>query len=473
MVADGKVLYEVDYDAAKADRSLDKISAKAKITGEKMGNVGSVMTSKLTAPILAGAAAGVAGFVALSNSLDEVKKSAIGVGAGVEGLQALQYAGTKAGVEADKMTDTLKKVQEVVSSNSDKFSDLGIDLTDTNGDLLETDQIFRDLMSTVADMPSGERQKVLLGLGFTEELTTLNKLLDENSGFVDNYADGIKNAVSEEEIKNFENFNDSLEDIKNQLIPIAASLATEFLPYFQQFADWFSSDGVKAIDDGLPKLIAFVDKYGVAIGAIVVAGPILKGASGAINGIGVASKVATPLMSALGLSIGATAGIAAVAVVGFDDLKNGLGSFGRFLSGPQNIIKSFTDDTFSNFEDMIIGINQLVYDWSVTISAPLNAVIETLNVAANGIAKITGKDIYNIPKITPNNLANNAMEYFSPGSSANVGSAKAASISGGSPNIGSITINAQTEMSPANVGRFTNEVFEKWSYETQLRGIIK
>lgn len=469
MAVDGKVVYEVDYNTTKAKKSIKGLNIDLKATGEKMSSIGSAMTQNVTLPIVAGAGAAVAGFMKVSESLVEVRNNAIGIGAGVEGLQALQHAGRSFGIESDKMTDALKKTQELIATNERAFWDLGIATRDVKNKAFDTDVVFMDMLNTLSGMDDVTRDATATSLGFTEELVAINQILADSKEFQDQYKEGMENAISEKDIKQFDEFNKALEGIKSSLVPVATQLALVVLPYFQRFAEWFEGEGIDAIEKGLPKLIEFVEEYGVVIAGIAAAGPVLSTTGKAISGIGTIAKVSKPLVAAFGGSLGAVASIAAVAVLGFDELEKGWEGMGEAFSGPADLVKMALDDVDNSFEDFVKAIAEDADGLYDALNAPLNAIIETINTVANAIADLTGKSIYNIPKMPELGASTAANRAFATPSQATVGGFRQAEASANALNINQLTMNVESPMTPGNVKKVGNEVMEYMSTQLQTR----
>lgn len=468
MAVDGKVVYEVDYDTTKAKKSIKGLNIDLKATGEKMSSIGSAMTQNVTLPIVAGAGAAVAGFMQLSQSLDETRKSAIGVGAGVEGLQALQFAGRKAGIENDKLTDSLKKTQESIASNEMAFWELGIATRDMKNNALDTDIVFMDMLNTLEGMDDVTRNATAKNLGFTEELVAINQLLADSNAFHKDYKAGLENAVTEEEINKFEKFNDTLEDIKASLVPVATELGTTVLPYFQEFADWFESDGIDAVEKGLPKLIDFVEQYGIIIAGIAAAGPALKVAGTAISGISKIAPLVTP-------ATGGAVAVAGLTVAGWEELSEAWESSERAGKKLRDAIKeivtvdedadpnmfiAFAEDVGDSFEKL----DGITGDLLESILSLLDVVPQAYNTIVEQLNKIDG---INLPKaLKLENIF--GVQSVAP-SQVTVGGFRQAEASANALNINQLTMNVESPMTPGNVKKVGNEVMEYMSTQLQTR----
>jgi len=89
---------------------------------------------------------------------DSVAKMARATGVAAEQLQVLRFAGERGGVSTDQMDKALKKLSKSASDASDGlatytrvFDRLGVEVTDAQGNLRQTDLIFRDLADAIQE----------------------------------------------------------------------------------------------------------------------------------------------------------------------------------------------------------------------------------------------------------------------------------------------------------------------------------
>ena len=414
----------------------------------------------------------------LSQGLDEIAKSAVGVGSSTEGLQAWQFAGKKAGIEADKMTDTLKKTQEIASRNGDAFWQLGIQTRDSRGQMRDTEEIMADLVKTMEGMTSSNRQATLMAMGYTEELVAMNKIMENTDGFASDLETGLDNAISDDTIQQFEAFNDSLEDIKLSLAPVATEIATELLPYLKDFSKWMSYEGVPAMREYLPLIAKFVTENGKLIASLALAGPVLSTFSKLLSSIVRIAPFAKAAFIALGVSGGsALAGSFYLAYTAGNDLYLLLQDFQNL--NPKKMFESFGNSAYSTMEAIVISIATMVDSFvNITIdtlnalTSVLNGVITGVNWVADAVSGGNAMDTPTLAKIPRSDFAGKAQEQFT----ANGYSAQYAQLAGtgyGSVNISKVEVNAKTDLSADNVGAVTYQIVSEMARELQLRGVFE
>jgi len=434
MAVDGKVVYEVDYDTKKAKSGLKGLGTTIANVGDKAGKLGSTLNKNVTAPLLAIGGAAIGGFMKISSTLDDIAKSAAGVGAGVEGLQAWQFAGKKAGVEADKMTDTLRKVQELATRNADAFFELGVQTTDTEGNMRDSDAIMSDLIGSLDGMGTAERNATLLALGFTRELETVNKLMEDTDGLAANVETGLENAIPDETIKDFEEFNDKLEDIKGLLAPVGVEIATALLPHLEDLADWFADDGIEKVEEFVTKLITFTEENWKLIAALAALGPALTVFSKLITvGTGIANM--TKKLNAL-----VTAAKAAKAVTGVTTATTattGAAGAGAGISGLG-----------------IIGGAAGITAGVVAADAAMMALKEA---KPENFESFIGKKATDVYYGMPSSDYADVSGYGG----------------GGGVTIAKVEVNATTDLSPENGGRVVDDIMYGVTDELQLRSVMK
>lgn len=450
-MADGKIVYEVDYDVSKAKRDLKSFSSTLSDVSDKAGKIGSTLTKNVTAPMTAVGGAALAGFMKLSTELDSIAKSAAGVSATTEGLQALQFAGRKAGIETDKMTDTLKKVQELATSNGEAFWELGIQTRDMNGDMRSSDEIFLDLITKLDDMPTSYRNATLQGIGFNEELVTINQAMEDSVGFAENMEKGLDSAISDEHIQAFEEFNDKLEDLKLQLIPIALDIADALLPHLNDLADWLENDGIEKVGNFVEKLVDFVDENWKLIAALYALGPALQVFSGLA---GFASNVSN-LASSIGSATAAAKGASAAAGTAGASGAGGAAIGGGAAAGLAGLGIAGATVGLLAAADAAADYNISKYGGSGTGLTPAQ---RSAMFADSGGMYSDVRGLGDGTVISPTNLSS--------------GQAQLAGDSLGVVNIAKVEVNTDTTLSPENQGALIDEIMMGVGDELTLRAVL-
>lgn len=194
----------------KAGTGLDKFTKAAKVG--------------FAAVAVAAAAAGAALAVAVKGSIDRadnLSKMAQRVGTTTEALSRLEWAAKLSDVSIEQLSTGMKKLSQNMLEVSQgrgaqaatAFQALGISVTDTEGLLRSSDEVFGDLADRLSRMPDSAEKTALamnlLGRSGADMIPLLNS---GKQGLADmaNESDRLGNTLSTGTGKAAEQFNDSL-----------------------------------------------------------------------------------------------------------------------------------------------------------------------------------------------------------------------------------------------------------------------
>jgi frataxin-like iron-binding protein CyaY len=224
---------------------------------------GTVDKLKLALTGLAGAAA-VGIFKGIVDDLDRLEESAQSAGVAVESLSALRYAATFAGVGAENLDEALKRlnVQLAAAAGGAKdaqavFQALGIKITNTSGQILNSDEALAQIADKFASFRDGPEKAALAVELFGKSGTKLIPFLNQGA--------------------------DGLERMKEEAAKLGVIIGTEAATAASRFADQLdrlaaSATAVKVsiflpIIEGLSKAI---EEFNAARGAALGFGEALK-----------------------------------------------------------------------------------------------------------------------------------------------------------------------------------------------------
>lgn len=131
---------------------------------------------------IAGSAAGVAGWVtSVSQSIDPLVQFSRETGVAIETVQSLGYAASVNGSSVDALQASLgemtKRVGEFVSTGEGEAKDvaerLGLQFKDMNGQVKNSDVIFRELADKLHGMSQAEKFSVLDKMGIDRSMVQL------------------------------------------------------------------------------------------------------------------------------------------------------------------------------------------------------------------------------------------------------------------------------------------------------------
>ena len=226
----------------KVGAGLGVLDGKIANTKGQFGLLNGGLTSMIG---LMGGVFGVASVVNFSKNLldigDRMGKVSGALGLTVPKLQSFQFAAAQSGIDTEVMHKALGKFnleigladQKLPGANT-KFSDLGINIHDINGDLKESPQLFADVSGKIAEMQEPtEKAAAAAALFGTRAGVELLPLL--NLG-----ADGVKEfeeklvasgaVISQKAAEDIAIFNDQIDIMQRQLRANLAPVLVAILP---------------------------------------------------------------------------------------------------------------------------------------------------------------------------------------------------------------------------------------------------
>lgn len=406
----GSVFVKTD----EAEKSIGKVDKKgqelAKNTGELTGKV-----NKMAAGVAGVGAAVGAGLFALVNNTaqtaDEIDKMSERTGIGRERLQELKYAAGQCGVEFSSIEDGVKNLTKNMGKADDEskrmveaFDTLGISVTDSNGALKSSSELFEDAIYTLTDMTNETERNVLgqkiFGGAWQDMIPLINQGSDGMTALTDRARD-LGLVMSEENVKANVVFGDTLADVKDSLGSIFIGLANDLLPAFQTFLDWVLNnmpqikEFATKVLDGLAEAIGWVkDNADWLI-------PVLGGVLGAILALNVingllalqaAWKASTFAMTLAqgGLNAALLANPIGIVVIAIGALV----AAGIYMWKNWDTISVKLNAIWNSIKEVALGVFDGIKG---AIKGMVNGVISGLNILIRGLNKVK----FSIPSWVP------------------------------------------------------------------------
>lgn len=311
--------------------NLRAASEQFKEYGAKITAAGQAM--KGVSMVAAGVVASLGAIsVKAGQSADDLNTLSKVTGIGTGELQKYGYAADLVDVSVDAIAKSNKRLTKSAysaangsKSQSEAFEKLGVSVTDSEGNLRDSDAIFDDVIASLGKMTNETERDALAQQLMGKSAAELNPLIEDGGETYKMVADTLKkydlDYVDQETLDKANEFNDSLDTMKLlgkvALAQVGSQLAGQLAPalekvvdLFGRFANWLGNLN--------PKILTVV---GAIAGVLAVTAPLLIGLgkmSFAISSIlGLMAKVS----GAFGLfeaGIGAVLGPAAaiVAVIG-------------------------------------------------------------------------------------------------------------------------------------------------------------
>ncbi|EFH1545725.1 hypothetical protein BF283_001006 [Escherichia coli] len=329
---------------------------------------------------IAGSAAGVAGWVtSVSQSIDPLVQFSRETGVAIETVQTLGYAASVNGSSVDALQASLgemtKRVGEFVSTGEGEAKDvaerLGLQFKDMNGQVKNSDVIFRELADKLHGMSQAEKFSVLDKMGIDRSMVQLLSMTGEEISSLQNKAEAL-GVVTQDQADQFAAYNDSLTTLGKGFDGIKFQVAVGFVPVLKDLVDGFTDfliankdlikNGLAHLGEIIFSVMGMIRRFLPIIGLITTGFVAWK-----IAAIGLRTVLAT-IFSPVVLI---TAAIIAVVLV-IDDLLTA-------MEGGQSVIADFFKD-----------------NWGIDIVPGLLAIKDTVMVVVDFIIDVFKQGIENI-----------------------------------------------------------------------------
>ena len=268
---------------------------------------------------------------------DDVNTMSKTYGISTTKLQQYSAAAELVDVDVETLAKTNQKLKKSMFSARDGgktaevFEELGIAVTDANGNLRDSEEVFSEVLAVLGTMENETERDALAMQILGKSAAELNPLIEDGGETYKNVAETLKkynlDFISQEDLDNANKFNDEIDTIKTIGLVAFQSIGTQLAGYLApalekvvnlvgKVAEWLAH-----LDPRIVTIIAAV------AGVVAAIAPLLLG----LGKIAFAISSIMSLMATLGPAIGALAGgpfvviaaaIAAVIAIGVLLYKN-------------------------------------------------------------------------------------------------------------------------------------------------------
>ncbi|MDX8367861.1 hypothetical protein [Cytobacillus sp. IB215665] len=247
----------------KADDGMGKVESTGKKTGKALKVAGGAMAAGI-------GIAGAAITTLVGKTLDaasEINKFAQVTGMSTESFQEWDFVMKNFGYSAEQASGDLAALGEKamdaangVGEGAELFGMLGIQVTNTGGQLKSQEQIFNETITALQGMEDVTQRNAiasaLLSTTGEELVPVLNMTAEELKNMKDNAS-----IISEEDLKKAEEFKKGWEKAKDTLSKVFMTVGLQLMPVFQSLLDW--------VNDQVPAIQAFFEDAFNAIDAVI------------------------------------------------------------------------------------------------------------------------------------------------------------------------------------------------------------
>jgi hypothetical protein len=266
------------------------------------------------------------------NDADNMSKSAQKFGVPIESLSGLRHAADMSGVSFEALGTGLVKMSSLMGDAAAgnklamaTFEQLGVSVTDTNGQLRPTEAVLGDVADALANMNDGAEKTDLTAAIFGRGNTGFIPLLNGGSAGLRQMTQEARDlglVISAETGKSSENFNDNLSRLQKTLGGMTTQIAGAMVPALERLSNFVvsASEAFRGLSPQTQTTIA------VIAGVTAVVGPLLAGLGLAVTGaaaVGTAFSAmgAVLLANPIGLVVAAVAGAGLLIYQNWEPIK--------------------------------------------------------------------------------------------------------------------------------------------------------
>lgn len=282
-------------------------------------------------------------------------------GFSVEELQKMQYASDRVDVSMDTMTGSVTKLTKNMASGSKVFDQLGISITDQNGNMRDATDVWYEALEALGNIQNEtERDQISMEL-FGKSAMEMAGIVDDGGAALKQLgeeAEATGNILSQDAVESAVAFNDQIDELKGKatmaFFEAGAALADTLVPALETLVDvittvlsWFGN-----LDGSTQAFILTI------LGLVAAISPI-AGIISTITGMAAALNVA--MLPMIGTIAAIVAGVAAAVAIGvalyqnWDTIKQKAGELASSISQKFSEIKN-------TIKEKIDGAKQAVHD---------------------------------------------------------------------------------------------------------------
>ena len=262
----------------------------------------------------------------------ETENQSLITGMSPEEIQQLEYASSIIGVSTDKISDAQKTIITNMQAAKDggeeyikMFSDLGINITDTTGQLRDSNDVFYEVIDALSEMQNKTERDAAAMAIMGESARDLNPIISQGSDILKQYAQDAKDTsyvLSTEQVAALADVDEKYQELQLRQEAVRKQLAAEFAPtaekVYDKFGELVTDAGEALIDSGiadslgsiLESSIDILEPVGtLATEILPVLGAVLKPVAGFISIIADAGDWISGLFSRdferMGVALGA------------------------------------------------------------------------------------------------------------------------------------------------------------------------
>ena len=399
---------ELQKTAAQASK-IYRVGDAFENTGKKIEGAGRALAplSRAAGAVAAGLGAVTYKAGAMADDLNTLSKQ---TGISTHDLQMYAAMADLVDVPVETLAKSQSRLKKSMLGASEGgsqlkyFEQLGISVTDANGNLRDSNDVFQETIKALGQMENETERDAIAMAIFGKSANELNPLIEDAGATYEKVATimaehGLE-PVSQEELDKANEFNDAIDTIKLVFLQavqiVGTKIAGYLVPLMEKVVDIAANiaEKIAGLDGGaLAKImgisgaLAGLSPVLIAIGkGMQIFGGHLKDAAKFVTKIPMLGKAFALLANPITLVVAALAGLGlAINKVGFDN----------FVTTAENAITSFAEQLpgiINTIVGKIVELVPVIFDGIVTAVQAIVALLPTLipTIVQGGIALFNG-----------------------------------------------------------------------------------
>lgn len=399
--------------------------AKSNVTLTQVGNTAQAVADKTRALSMAALGFGTAlvgNAYKSAQAADDLNTLAKQTGFSVEELQRMQYASDLVDVSMDTMTGSIRKVVQNMSSGSDAFEQLGVNIYNADGSMRDATDVWYDSIDALSKVQNETERDAL-------SMQIFGKSAMDMAGIVDDGGQALREAGEEAEelglildqdaLTSANEFNDAIDKLKATATAsfrkAGTTLATALVPVLEKLAKvvtnvvtWFGN-----LTKTQQKTIL------VVVGLVAAISPLASAIAGIIKVVNtlkttwsMLSTAFTAFSGPVGIVIAAIAALVAIGITlykNWDTIKAKASELGQNIANAWNNVKAKTSEAWNNVSSTVSSAVSRVKENAVN---GFNNVRDSISNAFNNV-RTTVSNIFSGIHSTISNVVGNIKSVFS------------------------------------------------------------
>ena len=281
--------------SAKAAEHLQAVGKKLQDAGKSIEEFGNKLAPVSGAAAAIGTALLKMGYDAATGA-DDLNTLAKQTGISTAELQKMQYASDLIDVSLNDITGALKKMKPKMSENNQTFKDLGVSVTDADGNLRDATDVFYDTIEALSKIENEtEKDQIAMEL-FGKGADSLAGIIDDGGQALKEYgqqAEELGVILDQDTLNALNEANDVIDQTKAQvkgtMAVIGSQVVPVLMPLLQKGAELVAKIGEKLRglnEEQTETILKVVGVVAAAAPAIILIGKIVSGVGSLISAAG-------------------------------------------------------------------------------------------------------------------------------------------------------------------------------------------